>query len=192
MEPEKDFSNGAMKRIREGMYVSEGQTIFNVNDLKEVWALISIPSEYITSLHSNDDIELVSESNPSKKIKGKLLLVEPAFDEAGQRFARARMLVYNENNTLKINSLVKMQLNQTSDGKSKVPSSAVYKTGLNAYVWVKADSTDNGTGIFQLRRVIVGSSDHGMTTIQSGLLPDDEIAVQAGLMADSETFLSEQ
>lgn len=74
----------------------------------------------------------------------------------------------------------------------QVPSSAVYKTGLNAYVWVKTGTTQNGTGIFQLRKVITGSSSNGMTTIKSGLSSDEEIAVQAGLMTDSETFLNEK
>jgi hypothetical protein len=63
----------------------------------------------------------------------------------------------------------------------QVPSSAVYKTGLNAYVWVKTDTTRSGTGIFQLRKVIAGSGNNGMTTIKSGLSPDEEIALQAGL-----------
>ena len=85
-----------------------------------------------------------------------------------------------------------MPLSLTVDDKSMVPSSAVYKTGLNAYVWVKVDSTENGTGIFRLQKVIAGASNNGMTIIQSGLLPNEEIVLQAGLMADSETFLSEQ
>ena len=192
MEREKNSTSGPVSQIREGMYVKEGQSIFSVNDLQEVWALVSIPHQYIKSLQSNDGVNLISEGDPSKRIEGRVLVMESTFEEAGQRFSKARILVRNEDNFFKINSLVRMPLSLTVDDKSMVPSSAVYKTGLNAYVWVKTDSTENGTGIFQLRSVIAGASNNGMTIIKSGLLPNEEIVLQAGLMADSETFLSEQ
>ncbi|MBK6355013.1 MAG: hypothetical protein IPF46_16880 [Saprospiraceae bacterium] len=120
-------------------------------------------------------------------------MIEQTFEEASQRFARVRIVLPNSNNLLKINSLVTAQFT-ISKSKSKnmqVPSSAVYKTGLNAFVWVKTDTTQNGTGIFQLRKVIAGTSANGMITIQSGLTPNEEIAKEAGLMTDSETFLNE-
>ena len=98
-------------------------------------------------------------------------------------------MLSNSNNSLKINSLVTAQFALSDSKNLQVPSSAVYKTGLTAYVWVKTDTTRNCTGIFQLRKVIAGASSSGMTTIKSGLSPDEEIAKEAGMMTDSETFL---
>lgn len=178
-------------QIREGMYVNEGQTLFSVNDLKEVWALVSINNQYISKIHENQSVEIIAESNPSKPLKGKIVLVEQTFEEASQRFARVRIALPNANNTLKINSLVTAQFHLSDSKNFQVPASAVYKTGLNAYVWVKTDTTKNGTGIFQARKVITGASNNGMLNIPSGLSPDEEIAKEAGLMIDSETFLNE-
>ena len=93
---------------------------------------------------------------------------------------------------LKINSLVTAQFGLSNNENLQVPSTAVYKTGLNAYVWVKTDTTRSGTGIFQVRKVITAPGNYGMTTIISGLSPDEVIALQAGLMTDSETFLNEK
>ena len=93
---------------------------------------------------------------------------------------------------LKINSLVTAQFISSDIKNVQVPASAVYKTGLNAYVWVKTDTTQSGTGIFQLRKVITSSGNNGMTIIKSGVLPVEEIALQAGLMTDSETFVNEK
>lgn len=179
-------------QIREGMYVNEGQTLFSVNDLQEVWALVSVANQYLNQIHENQSVEIIAETNPSKPLKGKVALIEQTFEEASQRFARVRIVLPNSNNLLKINSLVTAQFLLTENNNLQVPSSAVYKTGLNAYVWVKTGTTQNGTGIFQLRKVITGSSSNGMTTIKSGLSSDEEIAVQAGLMTDSETFLNEK
>jgi len=158
--------------------------------LQEVWALVSVSNQYANQILENQSVEIVSENNPSKTLKGKVALIEQTFEEANQRFARVRIVLPNPNNSLKINSLVTAQFTLSKSKNMQVPSSAVYKTGLNAFVWVKTDTTQNGTGFFQLRKVIAGTSANGMITIQSGLSPNEEIAKEAGLMTDSETFLN--
>ncbi|MBK8643682.1 MAG: efflux RND transporter periplasmic adaptor subunit [Saprospiraceae bacterium] len=185
--------DASASQIREGMYVNEGQKLFSVNDLQEVWALVSVANQYLNQIHENQSVEIIAETNPSKPLKGKVALIEQTFEEASQRFARVRIVLPNSKNLLKINSLVTAQftLSKSKSKNMQVPSSAVYKTGLNAFVWVKTDTTQNGTGIFQLRKVIAGTSANGMITIQSGLTPNEEIAKEAGLMTDSETFLNE-
>lgn len=180
------------QKVQEGMYINAGQTIFSVNDLEEVWALVSIPGQFINEIRLNQSVELVAESNPSKRFKGKVALLEPTFEDANQRFSRVRIVMPNAENLLKINMLVKARIDISTNNNLQVPTSAVYKTGLNAYAWVKLGTTEKGTGIFQLRKVVTGESYNGMVTIESGLSPDEEIAKEAGLMTDSETFLSER
>jgi hypothetical protein len=62
---------------------------------------------------------------------------------------------------------------------------------MNAFVWVKTGTTKNGTGIFELRKVTTGAICSGTITIVSGLASDEEIALHAGALTDSETFLTE-
>ena len=186
---QNSFSASA-SQIREGMYVNEGQTLFSVNDLQEVWALVSVSDQYVNQIQENQSVEIVSENNPSKTIKGKVALIEQTFEDANQRFARIRIVLTNSNNLLKINLLVTAQFTLIDNKNLQVPSSAVYKTGLSAYVWVKTDTTRSGTGIFQLRKIVAGTSNNGMTTIKSGLSANEEIAKEAGMMTDSETFLN--
>ncbi len=178
-------------QIREGMYVNEGQTLFSVNDLQEVWALVSFPNEQLSQIHYNQSVEIVSENNPSTVLKGKVALIEQTYEEANQRFARVRIILPNPNNSLKINSLVSAQFTLSGRKNLQVPTSSVYRTGLNAYVWVKTDTTKSGTGIFQARKIITGAVNNGLIRIVSGLSADEEIAKEAGLMIDSETFLNE-
>ena len=184
--------SASASQIREGIYVNEGQTLFSVNPLQEIWALVTVANPYINLIHKNQSVEIVLENNSSKTLNGKVALIEQTFEEVNQRFARVRIVLNNTHNSLKINSLVTAYFVLSDKTNLQVPSSAVYKTGLNAYVWVKTDTTQSGTGIFQVRKVISGSGNNGMTTIKSGLSPDEEIALQAGLMTDSETFLNEK
>lgn len=178
-------------QIREGMYISEGQVLFNVNDLKQVWAVVSIPTEYIANVSEKQPLEIVSESFPNQPITGAISLVELTFEENAQRFARARVSLPNPELKLKINSLVTARIAIGAAGDNlTVPSSAVFNTGLNSYVWVKTDTTKAGAGVFELRKVVSGAAHNGMTTIVGGLQQDEEIATQAGMMTDSETFLN--
>lgn len=186
-------SGSAGVQIREGMYVNKGETLFSVNDLQTVWAIISVPSEYHSSVQSNKQINIVSELFPAQILTGKILLTEKTFEEKQQRFIRVRVELPNPKAALKINSLVTAEfpLEKNPDGYlGQVPSSAVYRTGMNAFVWVKTGTTKNGTGIFELRKVVTGAVNNGTTTIVSGFAPDEEIALHAGALTDSETFLN--
>lgn len=178
----------APSQIRKGMYVNKGQPLFTVNDLQQVWAMVSVPGERLSDIRENQPVEIISESNPSQTINGKIAVVEKIFEENSQRFARVRVILPNSDKSLKINSLVTARI-APGGNNLFVPASAVYKTGMNSYVWVKADTTENGTGIFQLRKVIAGVNNNGMTSIISGISPGEEIAREAGFMTDSEAFL---
>lgn len=186
-------SGSAGVQIREGMYINKGETLFSLNDLQTVWAIISIPSEYHSSVQSNKQINIVSELFPAQILTGKILLTEKTFEEKQQRFIRVRVELPNPKAALKINSLVTAEfpLEKNPDGYlGQVPSSAVYRTGMNVFVWVKSGTTKNGTGIFEIRKVITGATNNGTVTIINGLAPDEEIALHAGALTDSETFLN--
>lgn len=179
-----------MAEIREGTYINEGQTLFNVNDLDEVWALVSVSGQYLSQLAVNQSVNIISEEGASKKVVGKIILIEPAFEDSDQRFVRIRLALSNKDNSLKINNLISAELILPGNGQLQVPSSAVYKTGRQEFVWVKSDTTEMGTGIFQLRSVVARPGQNGYMIIDSGLEGDEEIAIEAGLMSDSETFLN--
>lgn len=183
-------SGSAEVQIREGMYVNKGETLFSVNDLQTVWAVISVPSAYHSSLKPNRQISIYSELYPGELITGKVLLTERTFEEKQQSFIRVRIELANPDIALKINSLVTAGLTGEIASGFHIPSSAVFRTGMHAYAWVKTGKTKKGTGIFELRRVTTGVAGNGTTTIINGLEPGEEIALHAGAMTDSETFLS--
>ncbi|MDO9187081.1 MAG: efflux RND transporter periplasmic adaptor subunit [Bacteroidia bacterium] len=186
----KNIFSSTSSQIREGTYVNAGQTLFSVNDLQQVWVLVSLPAPQLSQINEKQSVEIISENNSSKILKGKISLIEQTFEENNQRFARVRIELPNADKSLKINSLINARFSLSNNKNLQVPASAVYRTGLNSYVWVKTGKTKNGTGIFQLRKVIARESNNGMAFILNGLSPDEEIAKEAGFMTDSETFLN--
>ena len=177
-------------QIREGMYVTKGQTLFNINDLQQIWALIFIPNGQLGQITENQMVEIIPENNPSGILQGRISLVEKIYEEDNQRFARVRVVLPNPGNVLKINSLVTAMITMQKSQDLWVPTSAVYRAGLSAYVWVKDETKKKGNSVFKLRKVMPGATTNGMTIIKSGISAEEEIAREAGLMTDSETFLN--
>lgn len=187
---DKTFNSGILQ-IREGLYVNKGQTLFNVNDLQNVWGIVSVSSEYYSAINPNSRVNVISELFPDKPISGKVSLVEQTFEESNQRFVRIRIDLSNTNEELKLNSLITAEIPFETKAQFKVPVSAVYRTGLNSFVWVKIGTTEKGTDIFQLRKVTTGSATNGIITVINGLSANEEVAEHAGYLADSETFLND-
>ena len=182
-------------QVREGMYINKGETLFSVNDLQNVWAIVSISSEFYSAITENSNVKIISELFPEKRLTGKIGLIEQTFEENKQRFIRIRITLPNVKGELKINSLVTAEIPLTAINadsyQGQIPASAIYRTGLNSFVWVKTGMTQSGTGVFQLRKVITGSVTNGMTTVISGLSANEEVAEHAGYLIDSETFFND-
>lgn len=192
--PTKKESNyGSGKdQLREGSYVNKGETYFAINDLTTVWAILSVPSTNSSQLKVQQTLSINSDLISNRRFEGRIQTIERVFETNDQRFLRVRIPLKNEKNQLKINSLISAKIPLNSSQQFTVPKSAVIRTGLNSYVWVRKGKTKQGSGIFELRSVILGGISGKYAVISSGLKPNEEIALAAGLLTDSETFLSHE
>lgn len=192
--PTKKESNyGSGKdQLREGSYVNKGETYFAINDLNTVWAILSVPSTNSSQLKVQQILSISSDLISNRRFEGRIQTIERVFETNDQRFLRVRIPLKNEKNQLKINSLISAKIPLNSSQQFTVPKSAVIRTGLNSYVWVRKGKTKQGSGIFELRSVILGGISGKYAVISSGLNPNEEIALAAGLLTDSETFLSHE
>ncbi|MHA4845169.1 efflux RND transporter periplasmic adaptor subunit [Flavitalea antarctica] len=186
-----EIAGSSGDQIREGVYVSKGETMFSVNDLQNVWAIISISPQFHSVLLKNRQVKIISELFPDKQLTGKIALVEQAFEENNQRFVRVRVELPNHNGQLNLNSLLRAEIPLETNGSFQIPASAVYHTGLSSFVWVKTGITQSGTGMFQLRKVRTGAATNRMISVISGLSANEEVAENVGYLTDSETFLDE-
>ncbi len=187
--PEAKAASAAASQLRAGSYITKGQSLFSVNDISGVWVVLSIPVQYRSTIYPNQVVRIVSELYPDKVFTGTIALIEQAYQDENQRFVRARVALPNSDRLLKINSLVKAEILISSGSEMQLPSTAIYRTGLSAVVWVKTGTTPGGAGIFKLRKVSTGPASNGKTTITGGLSSEEEVAGHAGYMADSETYL---
>ena len=176
-------------QIREGMYVNKGQTLFVVNDCRQVWAILSVNILSQPELKIGVPVTLYSEVQ-GDSINAKIDLVEPVYQDK-QRFAQARIYLDNPERKLKINSLIRSKFLVQAYALT-IPLSSVYDLGSRKIVWVKTDTNSTGIGLFEAHAVMTGMTSNNLIEIISGLNGDEEIALDAGYMLDSESILNEK
>jgi membrane fusion protein, copper/silver efflux system len=182
---ERDTKN---ERIRQGAYITEGQTLFSINDLREVWGIFSVSSEYGALINIGMPIAVRSELYPSEAISAKINFIEPSF-AAGKKFIRIRVSLSNSPIFLKTNSLLTARIFLNRASKMQVPSSSIYNLGTRKIVWVYTGKKQGLHKIFEAKEVATGITANGFTQIISGLDRRAEIAKDAGFLMDSESLL---
>ncbi|OQP60167.1 hypothetical protein A3860_34365 [Niastella vici] len=174
--------------IREGMYVSQGQTLFWINDFKQAWGIIAFTKETEKYVKKGIPVEVRSELMPEKPIYTSIQLIEQVYQK-GQKFTQARVFLSNSTGMLKQNSL----LTATITLRTKtlmVPASSVYYLGKISIVWVRMGLTKGGNNVFQSRVVKTRHRTKDEIEIVEGIKQNETIAKDAGYLADSETIIT--
>lgn len=168
-------------QIREGMYVSRGQTIFNIYSTYRVLALLDVFPEAQSSVKSGQKITLDIDG-VSDPIDASLDFVEPAIRE-NKKTVTVRVYINNPGDKIKIGTIVKARFDEKTHTGLFVPSSSIINLGLNSVVFVKQG------GLFQTRRVETGGKSGDWTAVISGITSTDVIAINGQMLMDSEGFI---
>ena len=169
-------------QIKEGMYISKGQTIFNIYDTQKIWALLNIYPDAQSSVKKGQRIKLDIDGLKNKEIDATIDFIEPVIRD-NQKNITARVFLNNSSNEIKIGAIVRAK----SDGRKQkglfVPSTAIVSLGLSNIVFVKHD------GLFKSQKVQTGTRSGEWTEIISGISKNDTIAQNGQLLMDSESFI---
>jgi Cu(I)/Ag(I) efflux system membrane fusion protein len=177
-----DFSNNLPLAIKEGMYVEKGQTLFNVVDPHKLWAIIKIDRSAIAALKLNQTVKITLPDLPGKTLFGKVNFIEPVLQD-GDKTTSIRAYIDNMDHGLKVNSLVKAEIQTGSINGLWVPRSALSDLGNTKVVWLK-----QGT-LFKAHEVSAGATSGKEILITKGLAATDSLASDAQYLTDSESFI---
>ncbi|SDT18360.1 membrane fusion protein, Cu(I)/Ag(I) efflux system [Mucilaginibacter mallensis] len=177
-----DFSNNLPLAIKEGMYVQQGQTLFNVVDPHMLWAIIKVDRSAVSTLKLNQQVTITLPDMPGKVINAKVNFIEPTLRD-GDKTTSIRVYIDNMDHELKVNSLVKAEIQTGQTGGLWIPRSAVIDLGRTQIVWLK-----NGP-VFQAHQVGTGVINGSEIQITKGLVVTDSLASNAQYLTDSESFI---
>jgi Cu(I)/Ag(I) efflux system membrane fusion protein len=178
----EDYTNNVRLSIKEGMYVEEGENIFNVVNPHHLWAIIKINPSAIAGLKLNQQVKITLPDMPGRIITGKVNFIEPFF-EGGDKSTSIRVYVDNMDHDLKVNSLVKATIQTGEVNGLWIPRTAVLDLGRTQFVWLKAGS------YYKARQVDTGTINGSEIQIVKGLSVTDSIANHAQYLTDSESFI---
>ena len=181
-DKQPSYSENLPLSIREGMYVEKGQNIFNVVDPHRLWAIIKINRADMAALKINQPVIITVPDQPDVSIGGKVNFIEPTL-ENGDKTTSIRVYIDNIDHYLKVNSLVKADIQTGGIRGLWVPRSAVIDLGQTKLVWL------NDGNIYRAHKVTTGMSKNGEIEIKKGLAATDNIAEDAQYLTDSESFI---
>ena len=176
------MTNNLPLAIKEGMYVQQGQVLFNVANAHSLWALIKVENASVGSLKLNQPVDITFPDIQGKTISGKVNFIESTLED-GDKNTTIRVYVDNMNHALKVNSIINAII-QT--GKTKglwLPRKALYNLGQTNVVWLKQGNS------YSAHKVITGTIIGNDILIKSGLMATDSVASNVQYLTDSESFI---
>ena len=167
--------------LKEGMYVTKGQTLFMIMNHMKTWVALQIFPEDQSVVKKGDAVNITPESDTSAIIKGKIDFIEPFF-RSDSRTLTAR--VYFENkNMLTLGSQVNAKIFTGTRKGLWLPQSSVLSLGMKNVVFLKLKEG------FMAHQVSTGMRTENKVQIISGLNPSDTVAANAQYLVDSQSFI---
>jgi Cu(I)/Ag(I) efflux system membrane fusion protein len=165
--------------IREGSYVTSGQTLFKVVNPSALRVELNIASTLTATVKKGSKVKL--DFGDEHSDDGTIDFVQPFFNE-GQEFLTVR--VYTKNTErLHIGHLVKAVIESSAVEALWVPKEAVLHLGVDDVVFVKEKN------VFRPKEVVTGIRTEKHIEIKQGLSSSDEIASNGQYLVDSESFI---
>jgi membrane fusion protein, copper/silver efflux system len=169
-------------QLREGMYITTGQTLFRIVNPSQLWAEFNVPAGKVTAVAKGTPVQISFPQLPGEKMEAQVDFLQP-FYEAGENFAKIRAYLPGSQKIARVGQLVSGKATYTDDASLWVPREAVMDIGTRHIAFIKQK------GAFKPVEVTTGNTANGQVQIVSGLSTQDRIATNAQFMIDSESFV---
>ncbi|MBU1822614.1 MAG: HlyD family efflux transporter periplasmic adaptor subunit, partial [Bacteroidetes bacterium] len=165
--------------VREGQYLSAGQTVFTIYKASSLVADFYLDASLVREVRRGQKILYQSVAGDATLQTGTIGLVEPA-QRGGESFATAR--VYLRGSKLHPGQLVRAQIPVVKEQGFWLPQSALVSLGTE-WIIFKAEGD-----VFSPKRVQTGLSADGMVQVLDDLT-GWRVAKTASYLVDSESFI---
>ncbi len=167
--------------LKEGMYVTKGQTLFNIMNHHKTWAALQIFPEEQSLIKKGDAVKIIPEMDTAATINGEIDFIEPFF--RGDNKTLTARVYFDNKNMLTLGSQVKAKVFTGSKKGLWLPQTAVLSLGMNHVAFLKSD------GGFMAHKITTGIRADDKVQILSGLNVSDTVAANAQYLMDSESFI---
>ena len=173
------------KRVQEGEAVETGQTLYTIVDLSEVWVEAELREADAGAVRVGTPATVELAAFPGRAIEGRVEFVYPTLQQEA-RTLKARVAVPNPDGRIKPGMYATVRFVTPTRTALTVPTSAVFRTGERAVVFV-----DMGEGRLMPQETEVGRVAGVYTEVLAGLEPGQRVVTSAQFLLDSESNLAE-
>lgn len=171
--------------VEEGNHVKEGAPLFNVANLRSVWAEFDVYEKDIKNLKIGQILTITLNAFTDKTINTKIDYIDPVLNY-GTRTVTVRATLQNNNHLLKPGMLIRSEVSLSSDSSNlqeiNIPKTAVMWTGKRSIVYVKVSKTEP---TFELREISVGEDFGNIYKVLKGIENGEEIVSKGTFTVDA-------
>lgn len=176
----------------EGAYVKEGDALFTIADLTQLWLQIDAFEPDLTWLRVAQTVKFEVDAWPGETFRGKISFIDPVLDPT-TRTVRVRVDVNNQDGRLRPEMFVRARvLAMVGQGTEPllIPVSAPLLTGDRAVVFVEIPGEElHGASVFEARDVVLGARAGEFFVVVAGLEEGDMVVERGSFTIDSEMQL---
>lgn len=173
------------KKVNLGDHLKQGEVMFQIADLSEVWAMFEAYESDISWLKVGNEVLFTVTSLPGKTFKAEISYIDPVIDP-NKRVAMVRAEVENHQQQLKpemfIRGKVSSNLNKQQQGLI-IPETAVMWTGKRSVVYLK--EADKQKPTFHMQEVLLGEKVGEYYLVEEGLKEGDLIVSNGTFTIDA-------
>jgi Cu(I)/Ag(I) efflux system membrane fusion protein len=153
------------------------------SDSEFSWVYATIYEYELEWVRLGQEAKIIATSYPGKEFKGKIVAIDSVFN-AMTRSVRARIKVNNEEELLKPDMYVDVEMHSDLGEYLAVPKQAIMDSGLRKIVFLSLDR-----GRFRATEVKTGVSTEEYVQVLEGLKEGDNVVVSGNFLIDSESKL---
>ncbi|PRY54379.1 multidrug efflux pump subunit AcrA (membrane-fusion protein) [Arcticibacter pallidicorallinus] len=168
-------------QLREGQYISQGQTLFKVINSNEVWAEFYVQPEQLEIFKRGAKISITSANEEEKSADASVSIVRP-FYSSGESYPLVRAILQNSRKNWRIGELVQVSKEEVKKDGVWLPRTAVLGLGGRSVSFVKEDD------VFVPVEVKVQGYAGGWVDIGESI-GNRKVALNAWFLMDSESFV---
>lgn len=175
----------AERKVNAGDYVSQGQVLFDMADLSQLWAIFDVYEADLSWISMGDQVEFTTQAMPGKTFNGRISFIDPVMDPS-TRVTKIRVELPNSGMQFKPEMFVNgiLRSGQKSSGEQLIiPKSAVLWTGTRSVVYVKVPGAAEPT--FKMQEVTLGNALQNSYEVVSGLTSGAEVVTNGAFSVDA-------
>lgn len=171
------------KKVQEGMYVNEGNAIYEVADLSTLWNIAEVNESDISTIKVGNKVKLRLKAYPGEEFMGRVTFIYPVVNQQ-TRTVKIRSEFSSQNSKLKPQMYGETIFSFDAGNGLLIPADAVIFSGNRNVAWIKT-----ADGMFEARKLQLGLKFGDKFQVLSGLNEGDEVAASGGFLIDSESQL---